>query len=226
MFSTPLIPCSSGATTVLATTSALAPGYCPLTRTRGGAMSGYCAKGRRVTATAPTITMTIETTAAKIGRSMKKCERRMLVDLALSRGGRRALAVRRDLGARTRADEPVDDDVVVGRDPRNHAQAINHGPERDVFRPRHIVGIDHQYELAHLLGADRGLRDQQSIRGRRSRHLQAREHAGREGALLVGEHRAGADRAGLTADRIVDELEHAGMREGRLVDQLELHRQS
>src|SRR4051812_5004820 len=113
MFSTPLIPCSSGATTVLATTSALAPGYWPLTRTSGGAMSGYCAKGSRVTATAPTITMTIDTTAAKIGRSMKKCERRILVDLGLCGGRRRALAVRRDLGARTRADETVDDDVVV-----------------------------------------------------------------------------------------------------------------
>src|SRR5882672_10833783 len=148
MFSTPLIPCSSGATTVLATTSALAPGYCPLTRTSGGAMSGYCAKGSRVTATAPMITMTIETTAAKIGRSMKKCERRMSIDLGLYGGRRGALAVRRDLGARARAEEPVDDDVVLGCNPRNHAQAVDHGPERDVFRSRHVVGVDHQHELA------------------------------------------------------------------------------
>src|SRR6266700_5693652 len=164
MFSTPLMPCSSGATTVAATTSALAPGYCPLTRTSGGAMSGYCAKGSRVTATAPIITKTIDTTAAKIGRSMKKCERRILVRLRLRGGGRGALPVRRDLGARAGADEPVDDDVVIGRNPLDHAQAIDYGAERDVFRPRHIVGIDHQHELAHLLGADRGLRHQQRIR--------------------------------------------------------------
>ncbi len=47
MFSTPLICCSMGATTVDATTSALAPGYCPVTLITGGAISGYCATGSR-----------------------------------------------------------------------------------------------------------------------------------------------------------------------------------
>src|SRR5687767_5788957 len=77
MFSTPLICCSSGATTVDATTSALAPGYWPVTLITGGAISGYCATGRRPKETAPRITNTIETTAAKMGRSMKKCEMRI-----------------------------------------------------------------------------------------------------------------------------------------------------
>src|SRR5262245_47312504 len=77
MFSTPLISCSRGATTVAATTSALAPGYWPLTLTTGEAISGYWATGRRCNETAPMITNTIEITAAKIGRSMKKRERRM-----------------------------------------------------------------------------------------------------------------------------------------------------
>src|ERR1700704_2017954 len=77
MFSTPLICCSRGATTVAATTSALAPGNWPLTLTTGGAISGYWATGSRPTDTAPTMTKTIETTAAKIGRSMKKWERRI-----------------------------------------------------------------------------------------------------------------------------------------------------
>jgi hypothetical protein len=45
--STPLICCSIGATTVSATVSALAPGYCPDTLMVGGAISGYCATGRR-----------------------------------------------------------------------------------------------------------------------------------------------------------------------------------
>src|SRR5260370_762044 len=214
MFSTPLMPCSSGATTVLATTSALAPGYCPLTRTTGGAMSGYCATGSRVTATVPTITKTIETTAAKIGRSMKKCERRISVGPGLSGGSRRALPVRRDLGARTRAHQPVDDDVVVGRKAVDHAQAVDHRPEGDVFRPRHIVGVYHQHELAHLLGADRGLRHQQRIRRRRRRHLQAGETAGRDGAVRAGEHPAGAGRARLAADRGLGGSERAPTREG------------
>src|SRR5271156_6138161 len=78
MFSTPLICSSSGVTTVEATTSALAPGYWPDTTMIGGAISGYCATGRRENDTPPRITNTIDTTAAKIGRSMKKCEMRIL----------------------------------------------------------------------------------------------------------------------------------------------------
>src|SRR6266849_4957096 len=77
MFSTPLIWSSIGDTTVEATTSALAPGYCPVTLMIGGAISGYWATGRRENDTAPTITNTMEITAAKIGRSMKKCEMRI-----------------------------------------------------------------------------------------------------------------------------------------------------
>src|SRR5215472_129477 len=77
MFSTPLICSSIGDTTVEATTSALAPGYCPVTLIIGGAISGYWATGRRENDTVPTITNTIEMTAAKIGRSMKKCDMRI-----------------------------------------------------------------------------------------------------------------------------------------------------
>ena len=77
MFSTPLICCSIGVTTVEATTSALAPGYWPDTVMVGGAISGYCATGSRKNATPPRITNTIETTEAKIGRSIKKCEMRI-----------------------------------------------------------------------------------------------------------------------------------------------------
>src|SRR5512141_469201 len=77
MFSTPLICCSIGVTTVEATTSALAPGYWPDTVMVGGAISGYCATGSRKNATPPRITNTIETTEAKIGRLIKKCEMRI-----------------------------------------------------------------------------------------------------------------------------------------------------
>ena len=77
MFSTPLICCSIGVTTVEATTSALAPGYWPVTLIKGGAISGYCAIGRRRNDTAPRMVMITEITAAKIGRSMKKCEMRI-----------------------------------------------------------------------------------------------------------------------------------------------------
>ena len=74
MFSTPLICSSMGATTVVETTSALAPGYCPATLMTGGAISGYCAIGRRMNETPPRRMKTIDSTEAKIGRSMKKRE--------------------------------------------------------------------------------------------------------------------------------------------------------
>src|SRR5690349_7767875 len=115
MFSTPLICSSIGATTVDATISALAPGYWPLTLMIGGAISGYCAIGRRKKDTAPRITNTIETTAAKIGRSMKKCDKRIDgPSVCCCRRGlcRLRLLFRRDLCARPRPHHPVHDDAV------------------------------------------------------------------------------------------------------------------
>ena len=66
MPSTPLICSSIGATTVAATTSALAPGYWPDMLMVGGAISGYCAIEPEVTP--PRITITIESRGEKSGR--------------------------------------------------------------------------------------------------------------------------------------------------------------
>ena len=68
MFGTPFTSCSIGVPSVSAMTSASAPGYWAVTSIVGGAMVGYCAIGRPRSVTAPAITMTIETTDAKIGR--------------------------------------------------------------------------------------------------------------------------------------------------------------
>ena len=146
MFSTPLICCSIGVTTVEATTSALAPGYWPDTVMVGGAISGYCAIGSRKNATPPRITNTIETTEAKIGRSMKKCEMRIGCGrgyfgfcgglVPRRRGARFALFLRRDLLARPRPHQTVHDDAVIGADAAlDHAQiVIGDLAERHVFR--------------------------------------------------------------------------------------------
>src|SRR6185295_6604637 len=72
MFSTPFTSCSIGAATVSATTRALAPGYVAEMLTVGGTTSGYCAIGSDWRATRPMMTMTIDRTVAKIGRSTKK----------------------------------------------------------------------------------------------------------------------------------------------------------
>src|SRR5688572_15027917 len=74
MLSTPLIWFSRGAATVCSSVAAEAPGYTARTVTTGGAISGYCAIGSTRIAASPAMTMKIESTAAKIGRSMKKRE--------------------------------------------------------------------------------------------------------------------------------------------------------
>src|SRR5882762_2615278 len=72
MFSTPLTSCSMGVATFSATSRALAPGKFAVMEIVGGATSGYWATGSLTAATTPTMTMTIDRTAAKMGRSMKK----------------------------------------------------------------------------------------------------------------------------------------------------------
>src|SRR5580658_7644815 len=74
MFSTPLTCCSMGAATVSATTWALAPGYEQSTDTLGGETCGYCAIGSATSDSPPASVITIDKTAAKIGRSIKKRE--------------------------------------------------------------------------------------------------------------------------------------------------------
>ncbi|MNV76607.1 hypothetical protein D3C71_1699670 [compost metagenome] len=71
MLSEPLTCCSIGAATLLATTSASAPGYVADTVICGGVMSGYWATGNWSIATAPARVMMIEMTAAKIGLSIQ-----------------------------------------------------------------------------------------------------------------------------------------------------------
>src|SRR5438034_631367 len=73
MPSTPFTCCSIGAATVSTTTCAMAPGYVQYTWIVGGVISGYWARGNVHTATAPASAMTIDSTEAKIGLSMKKC---------------------------------------------------------------------------------------------------------------------------------------------------------
>src|SRR5512147_902132 len=117
MCSTPLTCCSIGVVTVCSTTSALAPGYVAVTTTWGGVIWGNIAIGRKGIATAPASTTTIASTAAKIGRSMKK-----LTNIALSaRPSRSAAGGRRHrLHGRGHAHagpdllEALDDDLLAG----------------------------------------------------------------------------------------------------------------
>ena len=77
MFSTPLICSSNGAATVSAITFGFAPGYCARTTTEGGTTSGYSEIGSLKIDSRPATNMMIDSTAAKIGRSMKNREKFM-----------------------------------------------------------------------------------------------------------------------------------------------------
>jgi hypothetical protein len=72
-----LISCSIGEATVSDTTSAVAPANRVVTCTVGGAMSGNSEIGKARKEMTPMRVRMIERTAAKIGRSTKKCERRI-----------------------------------------------------------------------------------------------------------------------------------------------------
>src|SRR4051794_283439 len=173
MFSTPLICSSMGATTVEATTSALAPGYWPVTLIIGGAISGYCATGSRAKATRPRITNTIERTEAKIGRSMKKREMDMGLFGGLF-GFRRAISLRFDVfllrrhfGALPRRHQTIDDHAIAGLDSvLDHAQIADKLAEGHVFLPRHVLGIDDKHVFPRLFARDCCIRDQQGRIGR------------------------------------------------------------
>src|SRR3546814_20970275 len=82
MSSTPLIASSSGVATVSAITFGLAPGYTVRTTTDGGTTSGYSPIGSSGIEIRQAAKITIDSTAAKIGRSMKNMEKSMALLLA------------------------------------------------------------------------------------------------------------------------------------------------
>src|SRR5258705_7546254 len=86
MPSTPLICSSMGVDTVSAMTLGLAPGYCARTTTVGGATSGYSEIGSTGSDSSPATKISVDSTPAKIGLSMKNLEKFMtcLVDIRVT----------------------------------------------------------------------------------------------------------------------------------------------
>src|SRR5215472_1343545 len=167
-------------------------------------MSGYWATGSRLMETAPTMTKMIDTTAAKIGRSIKKCERRMgrlrfsigfeVGSRGRRRGGGRSL--RRNLETRPRPHQAVDNDVVIRVEPfADNPQAIDSRPERDVLCTCDVLGVHDEHELAHLFGGDGCLGYEQRGAWRCGSYLDARKHPRCEPAVKIGEERTCTDGA-------------------------------
>ena len=197
----------------------------------GGAISGYCAIGSRKNDTAPSSTKTIAITAAKIGRSMKKCEMRICRRL---RWPSLAACPARRAHWRARGltllpgwifAMPLTTTRSSGLRPSLiDAQTLIQRPERHISLGCHVIGIDDIDELAHLLGADRGIGHQQRLIRRRGGHPHPREHSGHEQAVGIGEHGTAADGAGRAVDDVVDEIHPSVVAEVLLVDQLQVHR--
>src|SRR5690606_37685369 len=125
----------------------------------GGAIDGYWAIGSWTSATRPITTVTMETTAAKIGRSMKKCPKR-IVDPSVRRcAGFRQVGWnvdldrgRDDLAARPRAHQPVHDHLVVfGQSFRHHAQLADARSDFDLLRLHDAVFLDGHDKAARLV---------------------------------------------------------------------------
>src|SRR5260370_38598045 len=114
--------------------------------------------GKSEEATPPMLKNATEATAAKIGRSVKKCEmriRRRSVGLAGRFGGRHArlrgcrLLLGRHLLPLAYPHQAIDDDAVAGREARlDHAQVSAQLPKRHLAQPRNVVLIDHVDEFA------------------------------------------------------------------------------
>ena len=113
------------------------------------------------------MTNTIESTAAKIGRSMKKWEifmrARALLLRAAGHGRRRGADLRRHLDARPARIRPSTITRSVGFEPAlDDAVAVVERAERDIFLRDRVVGAHDIDELARLLAADGGIGDQQA----------------------------------------------------------------
>src|SRR5262245_17073296 len=204
MFSTPFTSCSIGAATVSATTFALALGYVAEMLTVGGTTSGYCAIGRFWSATSPMITMTIDRTVAKIGRSTKK--RANIVPLLrgrlrrLRRGGRagaHAHLLRRHGRARAHALDPVHDDPLAGRESLGHgAEPAVHTAELHRSVLDDVLVVHDENVLPVLVGTDRAIGHEEARLRLADRHPHAHEHAGLEQPVGIRQHRTYVDRAG------------------------------
>src|SRR6185312_12056786 len=188
MLSTPLICASIGAATASATVLESAPGYVAETVTCTGVIVGYCCTGRNSTASPPASMKMIATTAAKIGRSMKKRENMRgaaaYFGAARLRSRRRDVRRRVDLGAGREAQRAVDDHRVAVLEALVDEPVVA-VPVADVDRPHRGLAVlaeqPHEVALGTLL--DGALRHQDRVRPQRALQVHAHVLVGPQHAL-------------------------------------------
>src|SRR5262249_58092881 len=177
------------------------------------------------------MTVTMEMTAAKIGRSMKK--REMFIDslvdsLGVEWSGRRArsglrrsrdgllLGLDDDVGPR-----PLDalhDDAVVGRETLAYdPQAVVHRTAGDLPVADLVVAVHHPDELLGLVALHGIVGNEQRLVSPAADEPESHEQSGREQAVGVGNDGALLDRPGAAVDLVVHEVHVALVREALLV---------
>src|SRR5690349_6965348 len=181
------------------------------TTTEGGTTSGYSLIGSVSIAMRPAMKITIDSTAAKIGRSMKKRDRRMVLTLRDGRVGRvlHGHHLGRNLDARAHPHEAVHDDLLAGLEPRAHdpETVVREPTELDRAVRETVTLGQHQHELAILIGPDSRVAHQQRRLALAADQLHPGEQTGREAAIAVGKDGAGPDGTGGGVDAVVDEVE-------------------
>src|SRR3954470_21702398 len=239
MPSAPLTCSSMGVVTLCSTTWALAPGNVAVTCTVGGLICGYCEIGRPWKARAPASTMTIDSTAAKIGRSMKKTEnmvsalgrRRSAAGGGLLGPGRGLLRLARralldgDLDPGPHFLRAFHDDALA----RLHAGIDHHEILRGAAHLNrahgHLVVVADDEERLHSLGLlDRLLRDEHRVLPLFDEHPHAHEQPRPEEAVGIGELAADRDRSGCRVHLRRNQVDPAGLRIRRSIGEDELQR--
>src|SRR5829696_4905379 len=143
------------------------------TTTEGGTTSGYSLIGSANIASPPARKMTIDSTLAKIGRSMKNLEKLIARSSASAGGGGRSVGHRgRRVGVHRRHRgghlhpgahplQAVHHDPLAGRDPLLHdAEPVDQPPDLDRPVLHRAVRLEDQHELLVLVGADGAVLDQ------------------------------------------------------------------
>ena len=212
----------------------------------GGVISGSWVTPRPVYPTAPMMVMTMATTAAKIGRSMKKWLTFMRPGPQM-REGKRGMRVfipaswnlrpqqappptpsdrdplGLDLQAGTHALQAVGDHpVVAGNTFAHDAQPVGQRSQLDVPARHRAVVADDVDVLVGLVGADGTVGNQDRRVVGAARDADAREQARREQTGLVGQNRARPERARALVEPVVEEIEPRLVRKSALVGQRDL----
>src|ERR1700679_3677723 len=182
-----------------------APGYWPLTTTVGGTISGYSLIGKFGIASKPATVIRMARTVAKIGRSMKNEEifmRALRCGRRAGRGRRRVgthvHALRRNRESGVYALRAVHDDHIAGLEAlAHHAQAVDHAAEFHLAVFDLVVGAEQQHVFLALIGVHSTIVDQNGRILSAPEQLHPRKQAWCELTVLVLQHRARADGAGL-----------------------------